>query len=134
MAKKVSDLLEEVEAVLSKRASSPKEGFSEKDIFSLADQLRKQASPGSPLENSVEPALDTEQDSPIQTLREKVAHALALTEVYANLPFFQRLSEFEKKASDNGMTDRDVTSFLEKKAFHRNYITLDKLIPWMGES
>lgn len=133
MAKKVSDLLEEVEAVLSKRASSPKEEFSEKDIFTLADQLRKQASPELPLEDSVEPA-DTQLDTPIQTLREKVAHALALTEVYANLPFFQRLSEFEKQSAEKGLGEQEVISFLEKKAFHRNYITLDQLIPWMGES
>lgn len=134
MAKKISDLLEEVEEVLSKKAASPKEEFSEKDIFTLADQLKKQAAPGLPLESSVEPTPDMQQDAPIQTLREKVAHALALTEVYANLPFFQRLSEFEKKASENGLKDQEVASFLEKKAFHKNYVTLDQLIPWMGES
>jgi hypothetical protein len=130
MAKKVSDLLEEVESILSKRASSPKETMTEKDIFSLADQLRKQASPSVAQVGSDEVV---ELDTPIQTLREKVAHALALTEVYANLPFFQRLTQFEKKACENGMTDQDITSFLEKKAFHKSYITLDKLIPWLGD-
>jgi len=129
MAKKIQDLLEEVDEVIAKRASAPKEEMSGEDIFALANQLTKKASPE---QITVDEGIE-EIDTPIQTLREKVAHALALTEVYANLPFFQRLSEFEKKASENGMKDSDVTSFLEKKAFHKEYVTLDQLIPWMQE-
>lgn len=129
MGKKITDLLEEVDEVIAKRASAPKEVVSEKDVFAMADQLRKQASPEQPVvEEEVESV-----ETPIQTLNEKVAHALALTEVYANLPFFQRLSEFEKRAAKNGLEEQEVISFLEKKAFHQNYITLDKLIPWMQE-
>jgi len=128
MAKKIEDILAEVDEVIAKRASAPKEDVSETDVFTLAGQLRKQATPNPIVEEAVE-----EIDTPIQTLREKVAHALALTEVYANLPFFRSLSEFEKKATENGLEEQEVISFLEKKSFHKKYITLDKLIPWMQE-
>ena len=125
MPRTIDQLLAEADDIIEKRASVSKKDLTEEvsdDILKLAQQLSS---------TDVEEA-DDGDDSNVKTLLEKVAHAMAITEVFANLPYLKKAAEFEKQASEKGYDKEKIQGYLEKAASAANYVRISQMIPWLA--
>lgn len=103
----LSNYLREADEIIEKRASQGKpqtSAPSEDEVIKLASLLTQS-------EVAQQPQAET---SSIQTLTEKVAHAIALVDTLMNLEQIQKLAEFEKKAKAAGHSDEQIEEFIKQ--------------------
>lgn len=105
---------------ISKTASAPVS--SGDDIFKLAEEVRR----GPPA--AVKEAAADVSDDEIATVTEKIAHALAITETYANLGVISRLDDLEKQALAKGNTPEQVNAYFEKNASRFGYRSIFDIV------
>jgi len=110
-------LIAEADEVLEKRASSQgKEDLDQDEVYKIAGDLLE---------------LKNDETTDVISLTEKVAHSLAIAEVFANLPLIRSMIQFEKKALDAGHDPEKIAEYLEKNASKSNYISMAEVIPWL---
>lgn len=122
MAVNLSQLLQDADEIIEKRASStvfekvpqPKED----EVTKLAREL-------------VEGEGGTDADE--WTSQEKLAHAIMLVATYANLPELTKIAQFESKAAEAGYSSEQIDRLIEKRANAKPVVTLETLIPWLSE-
>jgi len=116
--KSFENLIAEADEILEKRASnSPATELEQDDVYKIANDL-----------------MEVKSDAPetsIATLTEKIAHSLAIAEVFANLPLIRSMVQFEKKALDAGHDPEKVAEYLEKNAGNTGYVSMSEVIPWL---
>lgn len=131
MVRPLSDLIKDADNIIFGRPSSQEKtagkaeaDLTEADIFKLAEQIRK--APEAPVVEKRAAKAD-EIDF---TLREKVAHAIALVDTLLNLPTLQKVAEFEESARAAGYTSAQIQAELEKTASIKFRSVLDEM-PWL---
>lgn len=115
MARSLSALLEDADALISSKVSSNVKVASSSDgddIFKMAEWVRKGGDPVAVKEAASEESFD----DVMFTLEEKVAHAKAILETVENLPILLKMSNLEKSAKEKGYSDSQIESYLEKNA------------------
>ena len=116
MARSLSALFEDADAIISSRVSGEKTASaieSGDDIFKMAEWVRKSGE-----QVAIKEASSTEEESSdvIVTLAEKLAHAKAFLETYQNLPTLVKMASFEKNAKARGFSDEQIEAYLGKNA------------------
>lgn len=127
MPKTIDQLLAEADEIIEKRASASKEDTTEEisdDILKLAEQLSS-----TPVEDGADEPVENNH---VNTLLEKISHSLAITEVFANLPYLKKAAEFEKQASEQGHSPEKIQGYLEKAASRANYVRMSDMVPWLA--
>jgi len=112
MSLTIDALLAEADEIIEKKASPvpQKPEVVDEEVTKLANFLMDD-------ENFVEPPKpELEVKTAEQPLVEKIAHALAITHVIANLDELTKIAEFQQKSLDAGYTEDQVIAFLEKNA------------------
>lgn len=128
MGRALSDIIRDTDEILTRRSagaekSASEEALGDEDIFKLAEQIKRP--PEAPA--AVKQAEDKDVDF---TLREKVAHAIALVDTLFNLPTLTKVAEFEDRARAGGYSDAEISAQLEKTAGIKFRSILDEM-PWL---
>lgn len=113
MALKIDDLLREADQAIEKRASASKEVKqveSNDEVTKLATLLLQEDEEFAKLANSQQ-AEPKQEDS----MTVKIAHALVITEMLSNIDKFNKIEEFEKRASAQGFTQEQINEFIVEK-------------------
>ena len=116
--KSFEHLIAEADEILEKRASSNKASeFGQDEVYKIANDLME---------------VETKSpDTSVATLTEKIAHSLAIAEVFANLPLIRSMIQFEKQALDSGHDPEKIADYLEKNGGKTGYISMSEVIPWL---
>jgi hypothetical protein len=107
MGKTLSQLLQEADNIIEKRASvevTPV-AIEEDEIFKLAEQVRNHVPV---VEKAPEPFVPTEA--------EKLAYAMAMLETILSSKELKAMDTFEKAAAEKGLSPESVQRFFEKTA------------------
>lgn len=107
MAKALSDLLQETDAIIGGRLSSEKTASvdREDDVFKLAELVRR-----GPVDTLEKKASVPEGDF---TFQEKLAHSMAIGDALSLLPSIIKIAEFEKKAREAGHPEERIQQYIE---------------------
>lgn len=129
MVRPLSELIKDADDIifgrpssLEKTAGSTEVDLTEDDIFKLAEQIRK--APEAQVQAEKRAAESDEFDF---TLREKVAHAIALVDTLFNMPTLVKVAAFEEAARAEGYTDTEIQAQLEKTASIKFRSILDEM-------
>lgn len=108
MARALSDLLQETDAIIGGRLASEKTASpcQEGDVFKLAELVRK----GGPTDTLEKKASISEDDF---TFQEKLAHSMAISDALSLLPSIIKIAEFEKKAREAGHPEERIQQYIE---------------------
>ena len=109
--RRLDDIINDVEAEIAKTGGQEKIASAlpnDEDIFALAAQLEKTSEEA--------PQQPVEVDDGLQTLTEKVAHAIAIVDTIQNLPHLIQMADFEKQAVAKGYTEAQIEDFMAKQA------------------
>jgi len=115
MGKSVGYLLAEAQEIMEKRASLRPEAPKSEMVVKLANELRKAP-------ESAEPGTD---------LTVKVAEAIAIVDTLLNMEEILKVAHFEAKARESGVTDEQITDYIEKKASPK-FVSVVSMIPWLN--
>lgn len=128
MVRPLSDLIKDADDIIfgrqpvqEKTAGAAEKELSDEDIFKLAEQIKRPSQP------------QTEklaEDDFSMTMREKLAHAVALVDTLLNLPTLAKVAEFEDRARAEGYSDAEIAAQLEKTAGIKFRSVLDDM-PWL---
>lgn len=111
-------LIAEADEILEKRASDKAASeYGQDEVYKIANDLMEVKTEAS--------------ETSVATLTEKIAHSLAIAEVFANLPLIRSMIQFEKKALDSGYAPEDIADYLEKNAGKKSYVSMSEVIPWL---
>ena len=111
-------LIAEADEILEKRASGKEASeLGQDEVYKIANDL---------MEVKTE-----DSETSIVDLTEKIAHSLAIAEVFANLPLIRSMIQFEKQALDSGHNPEKIADYLEKNAERTGYISMSEVIPWL---
>jgi len=120
MPKTISQILAEADEIIEKRAATKTvEDEISEDVMKIAEQLQNFS------------AEEDNSEDPLGTSVEKIAHALAVVEVFANLPYIQKAAAFSDMAEEAGYESDRIIACLEKAASKAGYVSLSELIPWL---
>lgn len=130
MVRPLSELIQDADDIIfgrktaeEKTAASADTEIADDDIFKLAEMIRKVPEPETTEKSA------SEDDQLVFTMREKVAHAVALIDTLLNLPTIAKVAAFEEKARAAGYTDEQIASQLEKTAGIK-YRSILSEMPW----
>jgi hypothetical protein len=134
MGRPLADIIRDTDEILTRRTAGTEKLASEgesilrdEDVFKLAEKIRRRPEP-------VEAEKNAEEEGELSfTMREKLAHAVALIDTLLNLPALTKLAEFEEKAKANGFADEEIRSHFEKNAGVKFRSILSEM-PWLIES
>lgn len=131
MVRPLSEIIRDTDEILARRtaggekiASSSDQEMSDDDIFKLAAQIRKAP------EVHVEKRAQESSDDLEFTMREKVAHAIAIVDTLLNLPTLAKVAAFEDAARAEGYTTAQIAAQLEKTAGIQFRSILNEM-PWL---
>lgn len=65
------------------------------------------------------------------SLQERLLMSLAMVDTMLNLPTLAKMAVLEKKASDAGVPEAQITDFFEKRAEDFRMTSIVDLIPWL---
>jgi hypothetical protein len=127
MVRPLSEIIRDTDEIVSRRvsektASPSQDELTDDDVFKLAEQIRK--APSVPTEKKASQNEDLEF-----TMREKIAHAVALVDTLLNLPTLIKVAQFEDSAKAQGYSDAEITAQLEKTAGIQFRSVLSEM-PW----
>lgn len=119
----ISDLIREADEIIEKRASKKEDKPVDNDeITKLANSLMEQ-------ENlHQEKIASVSIEKPLQSVVEKLAHAVALVDTYINLEEFQKVADFEEKALEAGYSPEAIEQYVEKIASDGRFKTVMKAL------
>jgi len=127
----INDLIRDADQIFEKRAAASgkkTEGsYTDTDIFKLAEEIRK--SPERPSEKLAEQDL-VEADVDIMSLREKIAHSVAIVDTLLNFDQLQKIASLETAAREKGFSDSQISEYLEKNAELQFRSVLTEM-PWI---
>ena len=125
MVRPLSELIQDADNIIfgrqEKTAGEAEKNLSDEDIFKLAEQIKKPVQP---------PTEKRAADEFTLTMREKLAHAVALVDTLFNLPTLTKIAEFEERARAEGFSDAEINAQLEKTAGIKFRSVLDEM-PWL---
>lgn len=131
MVRPLSEIIKDADDIIfgrqgahEKTAGAAEADLTEDDVFKLAEQIRKGPEP-----LQVEKKANKVEEIDL-TLREKVAHAIALVDTLLNLPTLIKVAEFEDKARAEGYSDAEIAQQLEKTASVKFRSILNEM-PWL---
>lgn len=131
MVRPLSDLIKDADEIIfgrqpgeEKTAARSEPEIADDDIFKLAELIRK-----APELPEVAEKLASDDDELVLTMREKVAHAVALVDTLLNLPTLEKVAAFEDQARAAGYSDKEIAAQLEKTAGLRFRSVLSDM-PW----
>jgi len=115
MAKSISDLLNEADDIIEKRASvsTPISSDVDDGTIKLAEDLETWGL-DAPKEEAESVKVASVEVDPYLDINEKVAHAIAIIDTVMNLPLVQKIAEFEKKAAEQGFSKEEIDEFVKK--------------------
>jgi hypothetical protein len=111
-------MIRDADEIFEKRASKTREtgrdstkiSYSDEDVFKLAEELRR------PTKKHEKTAESGDETAVALTLREKLAHSVALVDTLLNLERLEKLAAFESAAREKGFSDQQIQSYFEKNA------------------
>lgn len=113
MAIKIEDLLREADQFIEKKASANKEANlveNSDETVKLASLLLQEDEVLAKLASSNKPEPKQEEDFSV-----KLAHALVIGEMLNNIEKFDKIEEFEKRASAQGFTQEQIDEYIVEK-------------------
>lgn len=105
MARSLSDILNEAEGIIEKRAS-------EKPVAQSFDAVEKYAS----FLNGLASAAPSPAAPEEFNLLEKIAHAIAIVDTLTFLEEHEKIAQFEDICRERGYSEEQIAGFIEKKA------------------
>lgn len=117
MTRDFNSLIEEADGYIAKKSEKgfSKTASSKEDIEKLAAKLVAGEAPQS------------EEESAIQTLNEKVAHSVALVDTLLNLGTLVKVAKLEQEAADRGIPHEKVANYIENNHSLKFRSVLDML-------
>jgi len=118
----ISDVMREADEIIEQRLSEGQEKtasakFSDEDIFKLAEEVRS------------EPKQEVSEEPALNTVLEKVAHALAVADTVVNLDVLIKAANFAEQARAAGKSDEEIDAYLQKHAAGKLKSVL-KMMKW----
>ena len=118
MVSPLSDLIKDADEIIfgrhqgeEKTAERSEPAIADDDVFKLAELIRKGPEQPDGAEKRA-----SEDDALVFSMREKVAHAVALVDTLLNLPVLEKVAAFEDQARAAGYSDKEIAAQLEKTA------------------
>ena len=129
----LNDMIRDADEIFEKRASKQENtkstkssGYSDDEIFKLAEELK------SPSRTSAAREKLAEHDGETKiafTLREQIAHSAAIIDTLLNLEQLEKFAALESAAKEKGFSDAQIQSFFEKNASTAGFRSILSEIP-----
>ncbi|MCJ7520614.1 MAG: hypothetical protein MUP21_00080 [Dehalococcoidia bacterium] len=116
----INDMIRDADEIFEKRASKQENtkstkssGYSDEDIFKLAEELRGPTK--APVVRD-KVANDDGETKLAFTLREQIVHSAAIIDTLLNLEQLVKCAALESAAREKGFSEEQIQSFFEKNA------------------